>query len=187
MEALKAFIQSQVSISEEELQAIAAKFKLKLLQKGQLLLKRGQIARKYYYLQSGALRFFYGEASGQLTAWIVFPHEFFAEISSLNPQKPTRFNIEAIENTEVLCIDKADMDQLYQQIPVWQEFGRKTWEAMAVRMIDEIIKFQTLTAEQRYLEFLKLPGFMQRVPVKQLASYLGITPNALSRIRKNVR
>jgi CRP-like cAMP-binding protein len=186
MHQLKAFIKSQVTLNDSELETILSGFQIKNLSKGQLLLRRGQIANQYYFVSSGALRFFYEEDT-PLTAWIVLPNEFFAEISSLNPQRPTRFNVEAVETTELLYIDKRDMEVLYQQIPAWQEFGRKLWEGMAVRMIDEIIRFQTLTAEERYLEFLKKPGVMQHVSIKQLASYLGITPNALSRIRKNLR
>lgn len=79
------------------------------------------------------------------------------------------------------------MEKLYKEFPAWQEFGRITWEAMAVRMIDQIISFQTLSAEERYLEFMAKSELIQRVPVKQIASYLGITPNALSRIRKNIK
>jgi len=187
MDELASFIKSRIHIDHSDLESILSKFKQKTIPKGKLLLKRGQIASQYFYVKSGALRFFYGEFNEQLTAWVVFQNEFFTEISSLNPQKPTRFNIEAIEETALNYIDKADMEQLYKQYPIWQEFGRITWEGMAIRMIDEIIRFQTLSAEERYLEFLKIPGFLQRVPVKQLASYLGITPNALSRIRKNIR
>ncbi|WP_343690814.1 Crp/Fnr family transcriptional regulator [Chitinophaga sp.] len=186
MQALRSFIQSTIFISSHELDEITAYFHLTTLNKGQLLLKRGQIADHYYYLESGALRFFY-DNDHELTAWIVQPNEFFTEISSLNPERPTRFNIEAVEAATLYCISKRDMEYLYQQFPIWQEFGRKTWEAMAIRMIDEIIRFQTLTVEERYLEFLKKPGFMQLISVRQLASYLGITPNALSRIRKNLR
>lgn len=186
MHQLKSFISSRITLNDDELQAIISKFCPKTLSKGQLLLRRGQIANKYYFVNSGALRFFYEEDT-PLTAWVVLPNEFFAEISSLSPQRPTRFNIEAVETTELLYIEKADMEILYQQIPNWQEFGRKLWEGMAIRMIDEIIRFQTMTAEERYLEFLKQPGVMQHISVKQLASYLGITPNALSRIRKNLR
>jgi CRP-like cAMP-binding protein len=186
MHQLKAFIKSQVTLNDSELETILSCFQIKNLSKGQLLLRRGQIANQYYFVNSGALRFFYEEDT-PLTAWVVLPNEFFAEISSLNPQRPTRFNVEAVETTELFYIDKAEMEALYQQIPAWQEFGRKLWEGMAVRMIDEIIRFQTLTAEERYLEFLKKPDIMQHVSIKQLASYLGITPNALSRIRKNLR
>ncbi len=185
MQQLQSFIQTIVTVNENDLQTVLSHFRTKTLSKGQLLLRRGQIANQYYFVNGGALRFFY-EEDVPLTAWIVIPNEFFTEISSLGPQRPTRFNIEAVETTELLYISKAEIEALYKQIPAWQEFGRKLWESMAIRMIDEIIRFQTLTTEERYLEFLKKPGFMQHVSVKQLASYLGITPNALSRIRKNL-
>lgn len=173
-------------LHDDDLPLVISRFHPKTLQKKQLLLKRGQIADRYYFLKSGALRFIYGD-DRELTAWIVLPGEFFTEISSFRPRQPTRFNIEAVEETELYYIERKDMEMLYRQLPAWQEFGRKTWELMAMRMIDEIIRFQTLTVEERYLEFLQQPDFMQRVSVKQLASYLGITPNALSRIRKNIR
>jgi CRP-like cAMP-binding protein len=187
MKELSEFIQSRLAIKDEDLQVIISRFKRKTLKKGQLVLKRGQVASQYFYIKSGGLRFFYGEFSEQLTAWIVFQNEFFTEISSLSTQTPTRFNIEAIEETELIYIDKSDMDGLYKEFPVWQEFGRMIWEAMAVRKIDKIISFQTQSAEERYLDFIANSELVKRIPVKQIASYLGITPNALSRIRKNIR
>ena len=187
MRAFSDFIKSKIAIEGKDLEIILSIFKIRRVKKGQLILKRGQIAKQYFYVKSGALRFFFGEFNEQLTAWVVFQNEFFTEISSLNPQKPTRFNIEAIEDSELIYIDKPEMEMLYKQFPIWQEFGRVTWEAMAVRMIDQIISFQTLSAEERYLEFLAKSELVQRVPVKQIASFLGITPNALSRIRKNIK
>ncbi|MET1055721.1 MAG: Crp/Fnr family transcriptional regulator [Pedobacter sp.] len=187
MKELSDFVQSRIAINPADLEVILSRFKEKTLKKGQLILKRGQIANRYFYIKSGGLRFFYGEFDEQLTAWIVFQDEFFTEISSLSTQTPTRFNIEAIEETQLIYIAKSDMDELYKQFPLWQEFGRITWEAMAVRKIDKIISFQTLSAEERYLDFLANSELVKRIPVKQIASYLGITPNALSRIRKNIR
>lgn len=187
MKEFSDFIRSRITIEQSILQDILSNFRHKSVKKGQLILRRGQIANQFFYIKSGALRFFYGEFDEQLTAWVVFQNEFFTEISSLSPQKPTRFNIEAIEDTELLCIDKQEMEKLYKQFPTWQEFGRITWETMAVRMINQIISFQTLSAEERYLEFIANSELVKRIPVKQLASYLGITPNALSRIRKNIK
>lgn len=187
MQELADFIKTHCPyLSEEDLSFIISKFRRQTLRKKQLLLKRGQTANRYYYIKSGALRFIYGK-NQELTAWIVLPGEFFTEISSFKMQAPTRFDIEAVEETELYYIERPEMELLYRQLPAWQEFGRKIWETMAMRMIDEIIRFQTMTVEERYLEFLQQPGFMQYISVKQLASYLGITPNALSRIRKNLR
>jgi CRP-like cAMP-binding protein len=148
MEEFSDFIKSKIAIEKVDLDSILSAFKTRRVKKGQLILKRGQIAQQYFYIKSGALRFFFGEFAEELTAWVVFQNEFFTEISSLNPQRPTRFNIEAIEDTELFCIDKAEMESLYQQFPAWQAFGRITWEAMAVWMIDKIISFQTLSAEE---------------------------------------
>jgi len=187
MQQLSDFIQSKITIAASDLNNILSNFTEVIFDKGQFVLKRGQIASHYYFIKSGALRFYYGDFEEQLTAWLVVKGEFFTEISSLNPQIPTRFNIEAIEPTELLCIHKNDMDSLYQQIPAWQEFGRITWENMSIRMIDRIISFQTLSAEERYLEFMQDKELIKRVPVKQIASFLGVTPNALSRIRKNIK
>lgn len=187
MKQLTDFIKAKVTLTAPDLEVVLSKFREKTVNKGQLVLKRGQVASQYFYIKSGGLRFYYGEFDEQLTAWIVFEDEFFTEISSLSTQASTRFNIEAIEETQLIYIDKTDMDELYRTMPIWQEFGRLTWEAMAVRKIDKIISFQTLSAEERYLDFLANSELVKRIPVKQIASYLGITPNALSRIRKNIR
>lgn len=187
MQELAAFINSKISVQSDDLQLILSKFNVTALNRGQVILKTGQVANSYYFIKSGALRFYFGEGDDQLTAWVVTAGEFFAEISSLGPQVPTRFTIEAIEQTTLFCIAREDMEILYKTIPAWQEFGRITWENMAIRMINQIISFQTLSAEERYLEFMQNPELMKRVPVKHIASYLGITPNALSRIRKNIR
>jgi CRP-like cAMP-binding protein len=155
--------------------------------KGKLIFRKGQIANQYFFIISGGIRFFYEQDGQENTTWISFKNEFFTEISSLNPQRPSRFNIETIEDSELVVIDKKDMDFLYAHISAWEEFGRKIWEETAVRMIDQIINFQTLSAEERYMEFMSNPEFLKKIPVKQLAAILGITPNALSRIRKHIK
>lgn len=187
MENFVKFIRQTISIDESELNIVLSRCRKKSVRKGTLVLKKGQIAGQYFFIVAGGLRFFYEGSTSENTTWVVFKNEFFTEISSLNPQKPTRFNIVAIEDTDLIIIDKKDMDFLYGHVPVWHEFGRKIWEETTVRMIDQILKFQTLTAEERYLEFINTPEVLQKIPVKQLASVLGITPNALSRIRKNIR
>lgn len=187
MENFVKFIRQTISIDDSELNIVLSRCQKKSVPKGTLVLKKGQIANQYFYIVFGGLRFFYEGSTSENTTWVVFKNEFFTEISSLNPQKPTRFNIIAVEDTDLIIIEKKDMDFLYGHVPVWHEFGRKIWEETTVRMIDQILKFQTLTAEERYLEFLNTPEILQKIPVKQLASVLGITPNALSRIRKNIR
>ncbi|WP_207534511.1 Crp/Fnr family transcriptional regulator [Desertivirga arenae] len=181
------FIRARVLISDNDLTNVLVKFKEKVIKKGTLVLRKGQIANQYFYIRSGGLRLYYGEFDEQHTSWAFFKNDFFTEISSLHHQVPSRFNIEAIEETELLVISKIEMDQLYKLFPVWQEFGRKIWEEMCIRQVDQNLQYQTLTAEQIYLELSKNQDFIRKIPVKQLATILGITPNALSRIRRNIR
>ena len=187
MEEFKLFIRTIICIDDLDLDLVLSRCRERQVPKGKMILRRGQIATHYFFIVSGGLRFFYERSDEENTTWVIFKDEFFTEISSLNPQKPSRFNIEAIEDTKLIVIDKKDMDFLYGHIAVWQEFGRKIWEAMSVRMIDQILNFQTLSAEERYVQFMSSPELIQKVPVKQVASVLGITPNALSRIRRNIR
>lgn len=187
MEEFIKFIKTMIWIDDVDLQLVLSRCTERQVPKGKMILKKGQIANQYFFIVSGGIRFFYNQNDQENTTWVTFKNEFFTEISSLHPQKPTRFNIEAIEDTQLVVIEKKDMDFLYSHVAVWEEFGRKIWESMSVRMIDEILNFQTLSAEERYLRFLNNPEFLQKVPVKQLAAVLGITPNALSRIRKKIR
>ncbi|KQR66874.1 Crp/Fnr family transcriptional regulator [Pedobacter sp. Leaf176] len=187
MDQFVAFIRSIIVIDEQDLEMVRAHCRTKIIPKGRLLLKAGQIANQYYFIVSGGLRFFYEFNDQQHTTWVCFQNEFFTEISSLHPQKPTRFNIQAIEETELIVIDKKNMDFLYAHLSCWEEFGRKIWEATTARMVDQLLNFQTLSAEERYIEFLRTPELLQKIPVKELAAILGITPNALSRIRKKIR
>ncbi|QJD81502.1 Crp/Fnr family transcriptional regulator [Spirosoma rhododendri] len=187
MDELIRFIKGLIWIDERDLQLVLSRCRERQIAKGKLLLRKGQIANQYFFIVSGGVRFFYQALAQENTTWVMFENEFFTEISSLHPQAPSRFNIEAIEETRLIVIDKKDMDFLYGQVAAWEEFGRKLWEATTIRMIDQIMNFQTLSAEERYLNFLKNSQLIQKAPVKQIAAVLGITPNALSRIRKKIR
>ena len=187
MKSFTEFIQSKVFITDEILQEVVSKFQEKEYAPHQVVLKRGQIANQYYFIISVGLRFFSDENENEHTAWAFFKGEFITEISSLAPRKPTRFTIETIDKTRLLVIERADMESLYARFPVWQEFGRKIWEDICIQQIEQNVNYQTLTAEGIYLKLMENREFIQKMPVKQLASILGITPNALSRIRRNIK
>lgn len=84
-------------------------------------------------------------------------------------------------------IDKNDMDDLYKRCPPWQAFGRKIWEDAFLQVVNAILAFQTMTAEERYTLVMQQSDLLRRLPLKDLSSYLGVTPNSLSRIRKNLK
>lgn len=187
MEALRNYIQSRVSLASNELNEILDEFREIKLRKGKLLIKEGQIVSDYFYVVSGGLRIYMKNGEQEITGWFALEDEFFTELSSLKRQVPCRFNIKAIDESLLMAIPGNSMEKLYKRHPAWQQFGRELWEGAFLKVVDGILSFQMLTAEERYKVAMEQSDLLQRVPLKDLASYLGVTPNSLSRIRKNSR
>lgn len=187
MSELSIFIKSQITVSDEDLQAILSTFQERTIAKNRFLIQKGQIVSSYYFIKSGGLRIYFDKHDRQITGWLAFQNEFFTELASLKSGQPTQFNIQAIENSTILMIDKSQMELLYKQYPIWQQFGRQIWEDAFLKVINGILSYQTMTAEERYLTLMKQSDVLQKVPLKQLASYLGITHTSLSRLRKNIK
>jgi CRP-like cAMP-binding protein len=183
MAELSDFIQSQVAIAEEDLQQVVSHFELRSVKKNKHLLRQGQVASEYIFIRTGGVRIYAAAGGREVTGWIALEGEFFAELGSLKTQQPTRFNIQAMEDTQIQCINHLAMEKLYKACPAWQEFGRKVWETAFTRVVEGIIAHQTLTAEERYTQLLTRSDLVQRVPLKHLASFLGVTPTSLSRLR----
>jgi CRP-like cAMP-binding protein len=186
MDELVDFIRSQIDITDEDLACILSHFEELSVKKDGFVLKRNQFSTKYYFIKSGAVRIWFNKGSKSITAWLIFENDFLSELSSLRSGKPSRFNIQAIADTTLLAIDKNSMETLYAEFPQWQCFGRLVWENAFLKVVDAIISYQTLTAKERYLSAMNQSNLMQKIPLKQLASFLGMTPTSLSRIRKKI-
>ena len=118
---------------------------------------------------------------------MAFQNDFFTELNSLKSGEPTQFNIQAIESSALLTIDKSQAKLLYKQFLSWQQLGKQIWKNAFLKVINGILSYQTMTAEERYLNMIKQSDLLQQVPLKQLASYLGITQTSFSRARKNIK
>jgi CRP-like cAMP-binding protein len=187
MKELEHFIKSQINITDGDLRIILSKFHERIIGKDRFLIKKGQVVNSYYFIESGGLRIYLDKGDNQITGWLAFQNDFFTELRSLKSGKPSQFNIQAIENTTLQSIEKSQMELLYSQFPTWQQFGRQIWEDAFLKVIQGILNFQTMTAEERYIAMMKQSNLLQRVPLKQLASYLGVTQTSLSRLRKSIK
>jgi CRP-like cAMP-binding protein len=187
MEKLKNHIKSQVQIDDVDLEIILSNFKELKISKDRFALKQGQIVTNYYFIKSGGLRIYFDHNDKQVTSWIALENEFFTDLASLKNQAPSKFNFQAIEETVLLTIKTDKMEQLYKQFPLWQQFGRQIWETNFLKLVEGVIGFQTFTAEERYLSTMQESELLQRVALKHLASYLGVTPSSLSRLRKSIQ
>ena len=105
---------------------------------------------------------------------------------SLFSGENARFSIQILEDSEILITTKEEIEHLYEVEPQLNLFGRKVVEESYVFTLNRILDYQTMTAEERYLALMDYPDLFQKIPLKYLASYIGITDSSLSRIRKNI-
>lgn len=174
-----------VSISEEEFEECKLLFKYKKFRKHQYILQNGEISRYETFILSGGTRTYEVDDKGQEhivqfgteTWWVGDLHSFLTNT-------PSRYNIDCLEDTEVLQIPRVEMEMMYDRVPKLERFFRMLLQRAYVASVDRIYSNLSKPATQRYHEFIeKYPLLEQRVPNHQIASFLGITPQSLSRIR----
>jgi len=186
MEKLTAYIQHYVDINKEDLATILAGFECRVVKKDAFVLKKEQVVTDYYFIASGGLIIYDVKQEIQATRYFAFENEFITDISKIKRKARSDSYLRAIEDTVIYAISFQKMEALYTQFPTWQKFGRLVWEDAFASVLYGIHNFQSLTAKERYLDLLKRSNLINRVPLKDLSLFLGITPQSLSRIRKEI-
>lgn len=158
------------------------------LNKGDCLIREGQIPHKFAYVNSGLFRYFYVDNKGNEFTKGFFPEgSFLSSYSAMVQQSPSFFSIEALEDAEVLVIDYNAWKELRQAHRCWSDFLVAVLEKGFIRKESREREFLLFDAEKRYMLFLeRYPGLDQRIRQHLIASYLGITSVALSRIRRKM-
>lgn len=149
-----------------------------------LLLKTGHIARRIYFVQQGFLRAFYYKDEAAYTTWFMGQAEFVISVYSFFSQKPSFENIEVLEDCRLLSISWEQLQETYRLFPEFNIIGRIITEQYYIRSEERAMELQTLTALQRYQKLITAyPQILQKASLGQIASYLGIKQETLSRIR----
>ncbi len=182
------FINAKVQINEEIKKAVEAVCKTEALNRGHLLLKEGSVAHRLYFIISGSARTFYYHDGKDITSWIYREGLLITTWGSFYARKPSHENVEMVENSTVCSIRLEDLQKLYKQYPKMQEFGRLLAEEQIV-FLDSFYKgFMFMNAKEKYDLLLSIfPDITQRVNLGHIASFLGISQETLSRIRKKVK
>jgi CRP/FNR family transcriptional regulator, anaerobic regulatory protein len=176
-----------ISLEKEEQDIFVSKLLVKQYRKKELILQEGQVCRYAYFINRGCFRYFYNVNGRENTAQFFFENGWYTDYNSFLTGKPSTQNIEALEETEVLLLAAKDLQELYTTIPKFERFGRLMAENafLGIRQRSEMLENQS--AEERYLKLMKeRPKVFERVPQHYIASYLGIKPPSLSRIRKRI-
>ncbi len=158
------------------------------LRKKDFFVKQGEHCRYLAFVNSGCLRAFHTNSKGdEFTIYFAFLNWWTGDKTSFYSDTPSRFSVQALEETEVFRADKIKWEEALDKIPAFEKWyrvkTRKSYEATQQKIIDT----QNETAEEKYLKLVKnAPEIVQRIPQHYIASYLGIKPQSLSRIRKNI-
>ncbi|MEO1434098.1 MAG: Crp/Fnr family transcriptional regulator [Bacteroidota bacterium] len=186
MHPFRKYLQQYVPLSDLEWEAIAQCLRREELKKGHILLPEGKICRKVYFLERGYLRFFFSKDGQTISKFFTQPPNFFTVIRSFTQELPSDQGIEVLEDSVVWGMSRADAYRLYR-FPKWGEFVREIIQKVQLDTEDILEAIQTQTAEERYREMLaQNDPILQKAPLHYLASYLGIAPQSLSRIRKKM-
>lgn len=185
MENLRKFIEQYVPLTETDWAEVQGRSQRRNVAKGHFYLRPGQVNGEFIFINQGTLRVFQTSPDGQeYTAWLAVTGQSFCDLASFRDQRPTRLSVQALADTSLIALPYADMQYLYQTMPVWQEFGRKLWEDVSVNLINTILSFQAEPAEVRYERLSNQRTLLQSAPLKYIAEFLGITPHTLSRLRR---
>lgn len=182
------FFKSLQLLSDNEIQKIEDLLISKNLKKGLFLIQEGNICNEIVFIKSGILRSFYITDKGdEITNCITFENELMSAYTSYITQKPTEENIQALVDTELLVLKRSDLEMLYNSSLAWLKVGRYLTEMQYVEMEQRIVSFQKHSAKQRYESLIEHHShFVKLIPLKYLATYLGITHRHLSRLRREI-
>lgn len=188
MEHILVELMSQLTqLSEEEKTAITESFPIKTFEKGSYLMKQGKLAKNAYYVIEGCIREFELIGGEEKTTGFFIENESAANFNSLANQIPSNRSFVCEEKTTVAILSAEKEQQLYDKYPRFETFCRSGMEQMLGNEKEQLAELITLKPEQRYLKLLQeKPDLLNRVPQYHVASFLGIKPETLSRIRKRI-
>jgi CRP/FNR family transcriptional regulator, anaerobic regulatory protein len=185
LKAMQTHISEYIQMQPEDWDLIASSFKPETFRKHGKILQEGSVCRYFYFLEKGLIRFYQNHDGHEVTTMFTMAPYFFTSRQSFRQQNQSNEGIEALDETLVLKISHQDFIRL-NSVTSWNLFMRKLLNEIQEHSDQMMFEIRTLTAEQRYLQLLARHSadLMRKIPLKHLATFLGVAPQSLSRIRK---
>lgn len=187
-EAYKTFFRSITTLSEQEWEEQKSFLQVRTIAKNEFIIREGQIEKGYHFVNHGSFRVFNLVKEKEVTTNFFFIGSVATDYWSLIKQKPAFENIQALEDSEIITMPFEKASILYDTSLNYQRFGRLMAEQSFAAIYLRQQELLTLSPKERYLRLInKRPKVIERIPQHFIASYLGITPEYLSRIRREIR
>lgn len=186
---IKANLSRHIKLDDEEFDLLRKNLVAETYKKDSHLIQSGQICKFTYFVHRGLLRLYdINEKGLEKNTLFAIEEWWVSDLYSFHSQKPGNYFLQALEDTEVLQLSKHAMENLLLEIPKLERFFRILHINAFIAQQERVMFMISKTAEERYRDFIqKYPDAEQRIPQKQIASYLGITPEFLSRMKAGLR
>lgn len=183
------YIAERIKVSEEDKKLIAEAYHIKKLKRKEMLFEQGAKCEVEAFVLSGSFRIFYIDSKGlEHVLYFAFPDWWIGDIASFYSGEPAALNAQALEESVILTIDPARKEELFKKVPALERLFRVITQKHLTVVQKRLLLSYSASAAERYQELLKRsPGIEQLVPQHQIASYLGILPESLSRLKKQIR
>lgn len=187
MEEIRKHLESFGRQSDEDWRFFSSRLTPESYAGKSIILRQGQTEKYLSYVEKGILRFYIPRMDNDLTFGFIFSGSFVSAYDSFLTQAPCRYEVQALTETKLWRITYEDLQQVYTHTQIGNEIGRKNAESLFLIKANRELSLLHKSAEERYLDlFTQRPELIQQIPLKYIASYIGITPQALSRIRKRI-
>ena len=181
------YLEDKIVLTEGDYELIESLSSFKRLRKRQYLLQEGDVCRFNAFVCKGFLRNYYVDAKGQDHIMQFAPeNHWVGDRDSMDSGLPSKYNVDALEDCEILLLTKEDFELIRKTVPAFNDFVKKKKKKNLVVLQERIRVSISLSAEEKYSNFIsKYPSISNRLPLHMIASYLGISAETLSRVRSN--
>ena len=187
MEKVKEFLNAINPIDEKDWAFFSSRMELHDYNKKTILVELGKVENYINYVEEGIIRYYIPKDENDVTFGFSFKNEIASAYDSFLTQKPCDYQVETLTDTKLWRISYSNLTEIYNETSVGRKIGQQMAEGLFVKSVKRELSLLNNTAEERYLNlFTERPKLIKKIPLKYIASYIGITPQALSRIRNQI-
>lgn len=184
---IREYYERIINLKESDWTYIASHFRKRVFAKGQAITRKGETEKYLSFIEEGMVRFYIPDEENELTFNFSFSREFTCAYDSFLTQTPSAYELQALSDTTIWSITYDDLQSVYANTQAGNYLGRFAAEQLYLAKSKRELSLLKYNATERYLQLFKeQPDIIRQIPLRYIASYIGITPQALSRIRRQI-